>query len=246
MARFFVRKENIRAASATIAGQELEHLRRVLRLTAGDVVTLFDDNGWEHDAVIRSLHADRGELEIRHSYDAGKESPLALTLALGLTKGEKTDFVVEKATELGVGSIMPFTSSFTVPKLDDKRIAKRTERWQKIALSAAKQSGRTRVPEILPLCEFDAMVEGAGASQLKLLFWEKETVQSLRQIHEAHGTATAIFVAVGPEGGLSSAEAQLAAERDFHSVHLGRRILRAETAAVTALSLVQFLWGDLT
>ncbi|MGZ8480566.1 MAG: 16S rRNA (uracil(1498)-N(3))-methyltransferase [Candidatus Binatia bacterium] len=245
MARFFVRKENIQATSATLAGQELEHLRRVLRLTAGDVVTLFDDTGWEHEAVIRTLHADWGELEIRHSYDAGRESPLALTLALGLTKGEKMDCVVEKATELGVGSIMPFTSSFTVPKLDDKRIAKRTERWQKIALSAAKQCGRTRVPEILPLCEFHAMVEGAGASQLKLLFWEKETARSLRQVHEANATATAIFVAVGPEGGLSGAEAQLAAARDFHSVHLGRRILRAETAAVTALSLVQFLWGDL-
>ena len=88
-------------------------------------------------------------------------------------KGEKMDFVVEKATELGVASILPFTSSFTVPKLDAKKIANRTERWQKIALSAAKQCGRSQVPEILPLCEFRHMVEGAGASQLKLLFWEK-------------------------------------------------------------------------
>jgi len=245
MARFFVRKENIDATSATLAGPELEHLRRVLRLTVGDSVTLFDDTGWEHEAVIRSLHADRGELAICRSYEAGRESPLKLTLALGLTKGEKMDFVVEKATELGVASILPFTSSFTVPKLDAQKIAKRSERWQKIALSAAKQCGRTQVPEILPLCEFDAMVEGAGANQLKLLFWEKETVRSLRQVHEANATATAILVAIGPEGGLSSAEAQLAMARDFHSVHLGRRILRAETAAVTALSLVQFLWGDL-
>lgn len=246
MARFFVRKENIQATSATIAGQELEHLRRVLRLTVGDPVTLFDDTGWEHEAVIRSLHADRGELEIRRSYEAGRESPLALTLALGLTKGEKMDFVVEKATELGVASIMPFTSSFTVPKLDDKKIANRTERWRKIALSAAKQCGRTQVPEIMPLCEFTQMVDGAGSGQLKLLFWEKETARSLRQIHEAHANATAILVAIGAEGGLSSAEVQLANARGFHSVHLGRRILRAETAAVTALSLVQFLWGDLT
>lgn len=246
MARFFVRKENIQATSATIAGQELEHLRRVLRLTVGDPVTLFDDTGWEHEAVIRSLHAGRGELEIRRSYEAGRESPLALTLALGLTKGEKMDFVIEKATELGVASIMPFTSSFTVPKLDDKKIANRTERWQKIALSAAKQCGRTQMPVIMPLCEFTQMVDGAGSGQLKLLFWEKETARSLRQIHEAHAHATAILIAIGAEGGLSSAEVQLANARGFHSVHLGRRILRAETAAVTALSLVQFLWGDLT
>ena len=130
--------------------------------------------------------------------------------------------------------------------LDDKKIAKRTERWQKIALSAAKQCGRTQVPEILPLCEFRHMVEGAGASQLKLLFWEKETVGSLRQVHDANANATAILVAVGAEGGLSSAEVQLANARGFHSVHLGRRILRAETAAVAVLSLVQFLWGDLS
>ncbi|HYJ15055.1 MAG TPA: 16S rRNA (uracil(1498)-N(3))-methyltransferase [Candidatus Limnocylindria bacterium] len=246
MARFFIRKENIHDADATIAGQEFEHLRRVLRLTVGDSVTLFDDTGWEYEAVIRSLHADRGELAISRAYQAGRDSPLALTLALGLTKGEKMDFVVEKATELGVASILPFTSSFTVPKLDDRKIANRTERWQKIALSAAKQCGRNRVPEILPLCEFRHMVDVVGASQLKLLFWEKETAQSLRQVHEVNASAAAILVAVGPEGGFSADEAHLAAARDFRLVHLGRRILRAETAAVTALSLAQFLWGDLT
>ena len=246
MARFYVRRDNIQGTKAILNGQELEHLRRVLRLTAGDVVTLFDDAGWEHEAVIRSLHSDRGELDIRRSYDAGRESPLALTLALGLTKGEKMDFVVEKATELGVTAILPFTSSFTVPKLDDKKFANRSERWRKIALSATKQCGRTHVPEILPLCEFGQMVEGAGANQLKLLFWEKETAHSLRQVHDVNLDASAIIIVIGPEGGMSSAEAEFAQARDFHSVHLGRRILRAETAAVTALSLVQFLWGDLT
>jgi len=246
MARFFVKRENIQTAGATIAGQELEHLRRVLRLTVGDTVTLFDDTGWEHEAVIRGFHDDRGELEIRRSYESGRESPLALTLALGLTKGEKMDFVVEKATELGVGFILPFTSSFTVPKLDDKKIAKRTDRWQKIALSAAKQCGRTQVPEILPLCEFASMVESGGAEQLKLLFWEKETTRSLRQLHVENASANSIVVAVGAEGGLSDAEAQLAVKRGFSTVHLGRRILRAETAAVAVISLVQFLWGDLS
>jgi len=246
MARFFVRRENIQGTSATLAGQELDHLRRVLRLTVGDVVTLFDDAGWEHEAVICRLHAGQGELEIRRSSETGNESPLALTLALGLTKGEKMDFVVEKATELGAAKILPFTSNFTVPKLDDKKIATRTERWRKIALSAAKQCGRGHMPEILPLCEFGQVVDNAGAHQLKLLFWEKETAQSLRQVHESNADLSAILIVIGPEGGFSGAEAELAQARDFHRVHLGRRILRAETAAVTALSLVQFLWGDLT
>ncbi|HET9915854.1 MAG TPA: RsmE family RNA methyltransferase, partial [Candidatus Binatia bacterium] len=151
-----------------------------------------------------------------------------------------------KATELGVGSILPFTSSFTVPKLDAKKIASRSERWRKIALSAAKQCGRTQVPEILPLAEFGQMVQDADARQLKLLFWEKETARSLRQVHGANPDAPAILIVIGPEGGMSSAEAELALARGFYSVHLGRRILRAETAAVTALSLVQFIWGDLS
>src|SRR3954470_12547726 len=116
MARFFIRQENIQATRAHLTGQELEHLRRVLRLTAGDAVTLFDGSGWEYEAVIRKLNSDSGELEILRSYEANRESPLAMSLALGLTKGEKMDFVVEKATELGVATILPFTSSFTVPK----------------------------------------------------------------------------------------------------------------------------------
>lgn len=96
------------------------------------------------------------------------------------------------------------------------------------------------------MCEFGQMVESAGANQLKLLFWEKETADSLRQLHGTNTGAAAIFIVIGPEGGLSNAEVELAMARDFHSVHLGKRILRAETAAVTALSLVQFLWGDLS
>lgn len=246
MARFFLKRENIAAGRATIAGPELEHMRRVLRLTVGDAVTLFDDAGFEHEAVIGSLNSERGELEISRSYQAGRESPLALTLALALTKGEKMDIVIEKATELGVQRIQPFTSSFTVPRLDGKKIFSRTERWQKIALSAAKQCGRTQVPEILPLCDFDQMIAGAGADQLRLLFWEKETARTLRQVHEANGSANSILVAVGAEGGLSDGEAQLAVARGFHTVQLGKRILRAETAAVAVLALTQFLWGDLS
>ncbi len=246
MARFFVKREAIQAGRATIVGQELEHLRRVLRLSVGDAVILFDDSGFEHEAVIIHLQADRGELEVSRSYQAGRESPLALTLALALTKGEKMDFVIEKASELGVQRIQPFTSSFTVPKLDGKKILSRTERWQKIALSAAKQSGRTQVPEILPLCDFAQMVAGAGAEKLKLLFWEKETARTLRQVHADSSSANAILVVVGAEGGLSDGEAQLAMERGFYTVHLGKRILRAETAAVAALALVQYLWGDLS
>ena len=245
MARFFLPAKNIKGNRGLVEDREFEHLRRVLRLDVGDPITLFDDSGREHEAVIRTLGVAQGEVEILRSYDADKESALHITLGVGLTKGEKMDFVVEKATELGVQSIVPFVSSFAVPKLDKKKIANRTERWHKIALSAAKQCGRTRVPEIYPLCEYQQLVDRPWPETLKLFSWERETAQSLGQVYENQREAKAVLLAIGPEGGFSKDEAHLAGAHGFHSVRIGRRILRAETAAIAFLSLVQFLWGDL-
>lgn len=243
--RFYLPRKNLRDNRGVLYGQELAHLRKVLRLVPGDRITVFDESGWEHEAIIRRLTAQEGEIEILRSYEAERESPLRLTVAVGLTKGEKMDFVVEKATELGVQAIVPFTSAFSVPKLYDQKIAARTERWRKIALSAIKQCGRTRVPEILPLIEFQALVSGEWPATLKLFFWEKEQRQSLDQAHATHSNAGSLLLAVGPEGGFTAQEAQLAQSHGFEPVKLGPRVLRAETAAVAALSLVQFLWGDL-
>src|SRR5262245_61840634 len=245
MARFFLPRAQIRESHAIVAGQELHHLRKVMRLKPGDRITVFDDRGWEHDAVIRSLTSAEGQLEIVASYETPLESPLRTTLAVALTKGEKIDFVVEKATELGVQTIIPFASAHAVAKLAERKIAARTERWQKIALSAAKQCGRTHVPEILPLCMFQDFIMRSWPDTIKLIFWEKEAVQSLQQVRERYGDAKAVLLAIGPEGGFSGEEAELARAQGFDQVRLGRRMLRAETAAVTALSLVQFLWGDL-
>lgn len=244
MSRFFVPKEKIIDRRGTVGGQELEHLRRVLRLGAGDSITVFDDAGWEHEAVIRALNAQAAEIEILHSALAERESPLQLSLAVGLTKGDKMDFVIEKATELGVSAIVPFVSAYTVPKLDERKIAKRAERWQKITLAAAKQCGRTRMPDIFSLSDFETMA-GQATAQLKLLFWEKETRSTLKQIHADDPDARSIFLVIGAEGGISDKEADLAQRLGFKTVHLGRRILRAETAALTAAALVQLLWGDL-
>jgi 16S rRNA (uracil1498-N3)-methyltransferase len=242
MARFLLRQEDINGTSARIVGKELDHLRRVLRLAPGDRVTGFDQAGWEHEAVIRSLTAESAELEILRSYPGEKESPVAITLAVGLMKGDKMDFVVEKGTELGVASIAPFASAHAVPKLDTMKAKKRQERWQKIALSAAKQCGRARMPKLLSLCDFRELVEQSGSDDVKLLFWEKARDQSLNQII---AEPRSIVIATGPEGGFSEAEADFATKHGFKVVGLGPRILRAETAALTALSLVQFRWGDL-
>ena len=244
MARFFVPKKSINHQRATVEGPELDHLRKVLRLGPGDSIIVFDDAGWEHEAVIRSLSAQAAEIDVLRSFQAERESPLQLTLAVGLTKGEKMDFVVEKATELGVQAIVPFASAYTVPKLDQRKIERRGERWQKIALAAAKQCGRTRIPEIFPLVNFENMVQQT-AGPLNLLFWEKEAHQTLKQVHATDPEARSILLVIGPEGGLGDQEADLAQRHGFKAIRLGRRILRAETAAVAATSLVQYLWGDL-
>jgi 16S rRNA (uracil1498-N3)-methyltransferase len=245
MARFFIPSERIRNKRGTMIGEELEHLRKVLRLRPGDLLRVFDDAGWEHEAVIRGFTADQGEIEILESYRAERESALNVSLAVGLTKGEKMDLVVEKATELGIYTIIPFVSAYTVPKLDERKIDKRANRWEKIALSAAKQCGRTRIPKILSLCEFRELITRARTDVLKLLFWEREGRQTLKELRQIEREVREVLLVVGPEGGFSLEEIEKAQENGFHSIALGRRILRAETAAVTAMALVQFLWGDL-
>jgi 16S rRNA (uracil1498-N3)-methyltransferase len=245
MARFFLPARQIEGHQATITGVELNHLRRVLRLRTGDRVVLFDDADCEHEGIIRSLSEDRGEIEIIRSYQVNNESPLKTILALGLTKGEKMDWVVEKATELGVHSVIPFVSSYTIPKLDEKKVAQRSERWQKIAVSAAKQCGRVRIPEIVSVTAFRDLVEPVSRDALRLLFWEKECEQGLSDLKDRRTSIAEVVVMIGPEGGFSSHEAALALEQGFTAVRLGPRILRAETAALAALSAVQLLWGDL-
>jgi 16S rRNA (uracil1498-N3)-methyltransferase len=245
MARFFLPQANIQEGRGIVHGAELAHLMKVLRLRAGDFVTLFDNTGWEHEAVIETLTTERGELKIIESHPTSRESPVPITLGVGLTKGEKLDWVIEKATELGVSTIIPLSSSYTVPKLDKDRIHRRAERWRKIAVSAAKQCGRSRIPEVRSLCSFETFVTESWSETLKLIFWENEMEQSLSRLFERCRETRNVLLAIGPEGGFSKREVELATAQGFQSVHLGRRILRAETAALAALTVVQFLWGDL-
>jgi 16S rRNA (uracil1498-N3)-methyltransferase len=195
------------------------------------------------EAVIRSLSAQAAEIDV---FDRFKPSGNRFTTYLGGRSDQrrKDGLRRREATELGVHAIAPFVSAYTVPMLDRRKIEKRGERWQRIALAAAKQCGRTRIPEILPLSNFEDLIEQTSGS-LNLLFWEKEAGQTLKQVHVVDPDARSILLVIGAEGGLSDQEAGLAQRHGFKPIRLGRRILRAETAAVAATSLVQFLWGDL-
>lgn len=245
MPRFFVIKENIRGNKGTIAGSELEHMRKVLRLRPGQCVYLFDNEGWEYEAVIQSYGDRTAEVEIVRCYRPNRESPLDITLAQAIGKGDKMDWVVEKATELGVRAIVPFFSSYTIPRLDTKKFALRCARWEKIALNAAKQSGRTRIPEMQGLSGFGELVRWPWPCDLKLLFWEGEHGGTIQRVREERRHLDSILLVIGPEGGFTSEEVTQASDQGFLTIRLGERILRTETAALGALSIVQFLWGDM-
>jgi 16S rRNA (uracil1498-N3)-methyltransferase len=245
ISRFFVAKENIQGKKGTIAGSELEHMRKVLRLRPGQCVLLFDNEGFEYEAVIQSYADQIADVKIVRCYRPNRESPLDITLAQAIGKGDKMDWVVEKATELGVRAIVPFFSSYTIPRLDTKKFASRCARWKKISLSAAKQSGRTRIPEIQELRDFGELVRMPWPCDMKLLFWEGEPAGTIQQVREERRHLDSILLVIGPEGGFASEEVRQASDRGFLTIRIGERILRTETAALCALSIVQFLWGDM-
>ncbi len=242
MPRFFVPARDVVDGKARLQGGEFRHLQRVLRLREGDAVTLFDDAGIEHQGVIASLSPRIATVRIVSSAAPARESPLAVTLYQGLPKGRKMDLIVEKATELGVTAIVPFVSAFgtmTVGAASGKR-----ERWERIALAAAKQSGRTTIPTIGTVLTFLEVVTAAAGHERGLLFFEEAGTMTLPAGGDGPAPKSAAVV-IGPEGGFSPDEATRALNAGLLVCGLGPRVLRTETAALVALALVQARWGDL-
>ena len=243
--RFLVPPGAVRDGAATVGGQELAHMRKVLRLRPGAHVLLWDGEGTEHEALLRAYEGGVAAMTVVRSYRPQRESPLAVTLAQAVGKGDKMDWIVEKSTELGVACVAPFFSSHTVPRFAGDKGQRRRERWEKIAAAAARQCGRTRIPEVRDAVPFEAVLARDWRCEAKLFFWEGLSGRGLASIREELGGLRSVLVMVGPEGGFSEEEAASAAARGFHTVALGKRILRTETAAVAAVCAVQLLWGDL-
>lgn len=243
MPRFFVPARDVVDGKARLQGGEFRHLQRVLRLREGDAVTLFDDAGIEHQGVITSLSPRVATVRVTASAAPARESPLALTLYQGLPKGRKMDLVVEKATELGAVAIVPFVSAFgtvSVAAAGSKR-----ERWERIALAAAKQSGRTTVPTIGTVLTFPEVVTTAAGDDRALLFFEDAGATALPNGGPGATPPKTAAVVVGPEGGFSADEVTRALNGGLAVCGLGPRVLRTETAALVALALAQSKWGDL-
>jgi 16S rRNA (uracil1498-N3)-methyltransferase len=238
-----------RLDSVTLASDEARHLREVLRLKVGDEVYVFDGKGKEFHCRIEESRRDTAQLKvIAEIAPARPESPLALTLAVALLKGEKFDLVVQKATELGVVRVVPVVTKLADIRLrDESDAAKRVARWGRIALEAAKQSGRAVVPEIAAPVSFATLIHEAGseAGTSQLMFSERDG-QSLKDamplLMTKPGGMTAL---VGSEGGWVDEELETARQAGWTIVTLGGRTLRAETAAIAVAVLLQHLAGDL-
>lgn len=235
------------ARTVHLAEEEARHLRDVLRLSVGDEVFVFDGAGLEFKCIVAESRRDSARLEIvAEVAPASPESPLRLTLAVALLKGEKFDLVVQKATELGAARIVPVMTKLADVRLKEERdTLKRVSRWQRIALEAAKQSGRARLPDICAPRRFAELVQSEQGAEARLLFSEREGASLAEAAEGWSKNARALTALVGAEGGWTDEELALARDAGWSIVTLGGRILRAETAAIAVTTLLQHLYGDL-
>lgn len=241
--RFFIEPDTIKDSNATIKGPDANHIKNVLRMKKGDTVFLFDGGGMLYFAEIAEIKPNEIHLTIRKTQKE-PEAKTQIILAQSFLKDKKMDVLVRQLTELGVTTIIPFFSERSIPNPDAKRIQKRLERWEKIARESLKQCKRNRLPEIAPPHSFKELMN-QNNNDTKLIFWENESQPLKETLSLIKIRPKKILIVLGPEGGFSPKEIQTATENNFISASLGPRILKAETASVAALTLIQFFFGDL-
>ena len=225
----------------TLEGGAASHVTRVLRLRVGEGLTLFNGAGGEYAASIEQVHDGGVAVTIGEQRAIERESPLTLTLAQGVSRGERMDLVVQKATELGVSGIVPLFTERSVVRLGAQQAERKLNHWRAITIAACEQSGRNRLPNVAPpLSLADWLRSGADRDGGRLLLSPAATAR----IDAPPRPATSVTVLIGPEGGLTNAEQEAAVAAGFLPVRLGPRVLRTETAAIAALALLQRAFGD--
>ena len=231
--------------TVTLSPRNEHYLLHVLRVEAGQPLQLFDGNGAEYRAVVREVSRKRLTIEVLEPQDPNlltPESPLATTLAIGVSKGERMDWAVQKATELGVSRIQPLQSKRVDVKLTVERWQKKQEHWRDVAISACEQCGRSRIPTISKPLGLSSWLE-SDHNEFKVVLRAGQT--PLVKLIENHPVAAKASILIGPEGGLAPEEFEQALEQGYVAASLGPRVLRTETAPVVALSLLQAIWGDI-
>lgn len=243
MHRFYIEDKLTVGTKADIKGAEARHIKDVLRLKTGDAVILFDGSGKEFRGEIAGIAKDLVSVNILEEKEGDTESPVEIVLGQGIPKSDKMDLIVRKSTELGVSKIVPLYTERVIPKSFSPN---KLERWQRIAVEACKQSGRVKVPEIAEPLALEEFIDRADAASLRLIPWEEEKETSLKRALPASLKNNKVAFIVGPEGGLTESEIELAKESGFIPVSLGKRILRTETVSLSLLSIIQFMYGDLS
>jgi 16S rRNA (uracil1498-N3)-methyltransferase len=224
-----------------VEGSAANHITRVLRLRSGDALTVFDGSGGEFGARIEEFRKDAVVVSVEEHRGLERESPLSLTLVQGISRGERMDWIIQKATELGASRIVPVFTKRSVVRLDDKQAERKLQHWRAITVAACEQCGRNRVPELpTPVDFYDVLApDTSGATRLLLSPSGDLRIDDLGDVDRG------ITVLIGPEGGLEDVEQEAAIAAGFKAVRLGPRVLRTETAAIAALTIIQRYFGDL-
>lgn len=243
MPRFFVKPENILSDSIIIDGDDVKHIKNVLRLRCNDIITLCDGAGTDYTVRIEKFESNLIYTDIMEKRKNMTEPPVEVVLFQGIPKSDKMDLIVQKSVELGISRIIPVITERTVVVLrTEKDKETKIKRWQRIAMEAAKQSNRGIIPKVdLPL-DFKKALESSAQMDLGIIPYEKENAKSLKDALK-NFNARSIAVFIGPEGGFSEKEMDEAANAGLISVTLGPRILRTETAGIAVLSVVMYEFG---
>jgi len=242
MVRFFAAEGELSGETLILTGENAQHAK-VLRLKEGEAVLVCDGQGREALCRIRETTGNSWELSVEELRESTSEAAVQVSVYMAFPKADKLEHVIQKATELGAFEIVAFPSARCVSRPDEKSLKKKLERWQKIAASAAEQSGRGRIPAVRVLSGFKAALEEAAKADKPLMFYENEQAVTLKMALSSGGYRT-VSLLTGPEGGLEEREVQQAREAGLQVCTLGKRILRCETAPLCALSAVMYDAGE--
>ena len=242
MTRFFVNPEEMQPEFLLLTGENAKHAK-VLRLKCGEEGLVCDGQGRECLCIVSDVSDGQIGLVVKHRQASETEAKVRVSVYMAFPKADKLEHVIQKATELGAYEIVAFPSARCISRPDEKSLAKKVERWQKIAASAAEQSGRGFIPQVLTLSSYQAALKRAAQADKALLFYENERATTLRMALQSSAYET-VSLLTGPEGGLEEKEVQQALDAGLFVCTLGRRILRCETAPLCALSAVMYDSGE--
>ncbi|MEJ2587591.1 MAG: 16S rRNA (uracil(1498)-N(3))-methyltransferase [Deltaproteobacteria bacterium] len=246
MRRFFVEDFKDRDGTCRITGSEARHMAKVLRMTSGDRLILMDGRGHHYQGCITRVGRQVVEVALEARLPSPPASPVEIVLLQALLKSGPMDTLIQKTSELGADRMVPFAAGRSVVRFDEARQANKMTHWKKIARNAAKQSGRGTPLQVGSLSAFEGLLDRyKTVDALKVILWEEEASRDLKGVLRSMSTTRRYVGMVGPEGGFSKAEVERARSAGFTPVSLGRRVLRAETAAIAMTAIVQYELGDL-